>query len=648
MKNVHPPIGRQVKVIVRTCACVMVLGFALVSACSPFSRFESRPDDHYTLPPPTIHITPESPLTNDDLVCTAAPSTPELDTESITYSYSWYKNDVLQSELTTNVLDASYTSKKDVWKCVVVASDVRDSSLPASDEVTIINSAPTAPAAHMTPESPQDDDDLVCHVSQPGIDADSDTITYAYQWYENGVLQPSLVSDTVDAEYTSAGSIWNCVVIAHDDTASTAGTSDQVTVASNSGNPGPDPSPSDPAPSNNAPSAPGVNITPGTPVTTDNLLCSITTPSTDADGDTIACTYQWYKNNVLQSGLTTNTVGASYTTKGDVWKCVVTASDGTAANSGTSNQVTIINSAPTAPVVHVTPDQPVDSDNLTCSITTASTDADGDTITYTYRWLKNGVLQPGLISSTVSSSYTAEGAVWKCVVTASDGTTTSAGGFDEVTISESHGNGTELTFSGYTWEIRSGTGGPGPNNWSSSNAWVDAEGHLHLRLSKVGNAWYCAEVTTTQRLGFGTYQFKIKGRVDLLDKNVVLGLFNYPTSDVGPDATNEIDIEFARWGNAAYPNGNFTVWPAQEGLSPAEHTFLSVLGDSSTHQFTWAEDKVSFNSAGVTWEYSPTDYHARISSQPMPVHINLWLYAGHAPSDGEEVEIEITEFSFTP
>ena len=57
-------------------------------------------------------------------------------------------------------------------------------------------------------------------------------------------------------------------------------------------------------------------------------------------------------------------------------------------------------------------------------------------------------------------------------------------------------------------------------------------------------------------LGFGRYQFQVIGRIDQLDPNVVLGLFKYPTPDVGPDGTNEIDIEFAQWGRATANNAD--------------------------------------------------------------------------------------------
>jgi len=72
--------------------------------------------------------------------------------------------------------------------------------------------------------------------------------------------------------------------------------------------------------------------------------------------------------------------------------------------------------------VDVTPDFPFTTDDLTCTVIIPSTDPDGDTVTYTYEWYKNDILQPGLttltteLSVTIDSSNTAEGEVWKCVV----------------------------------------------------------------------------------------------------------------------------------------------------------------------------------------------------------------------------------------
>ena len=110
-----------------------------------------------------------------------------------------------------------------------------------------------------------------------------------------------------------------------------------------------------------------------------------------------------------------------------------------------------------------------------------------------------------------------------------------------------------IEFSGYEWTVRSGRGGPGPNLWEETNVWVDASAALHLKIAHREGKWSCAEVTLQKRLGFGSYEFQIKGLIDRLDDNVVLGLFNYPTRDMGPDGTHEIDIEFARWGRRTTP-----------------------------------------------------------------------------------------------
>jgi hypothetical protein len=217
----------------------------------------------------------------------------------------------------------------------------------------------------------------------------------------------------------------------------------------------------------------------------------------------------------------------------------------------------------------------------------------------------------------------------------------------------------EITFAGHTWTVRSGQGGPGPNAWNENNVWLDAAGRLHLKIAHRDGAWSCAEVTMRERLGFGRYEFQTTGRLDQFDDNIVLGLFNYPTRDVGPDATHEIDIEFARWGKASNPMGNFTVWPVEPGLKQVSKTFPFVLaGEDSTHRFDWDRSRIMFRSVNghrgnedrplAEWTYSPPEPARLISPQPMPVHLNLWLFQGRPPKNGQEVEVVIRDFKHTP
>ena len=158
-------------------------------------------------------------------------------------------------------------------------------------------------------------------------------------------------------------------------------------------------------------------------------------------------------------------------------------------------------------------------------------------------------------------------------------------------------------------------------------------------------------------LGFGRYEFQVTGRLDRFDENVVLGLFNYPTREVGPDGTHEIDIEFAHWGNPRAPVGNYTVWPVANSLKQVTKSFrFDQPDEATTHRFTWGKQGVKFQSyRGLqddgeeiqSWDYLPTDASERVSKQPMPVHINLWLFRGRPPRDGEEVEVIINRFRFT-
>lgn len=147
---------------------------------------------------------------------------------------------------------------------------------------------------------------------------------------------------------------------------------------------------------------------------------------------------------------------------------------------------------------------------------------------------------------------------------------------------------TTVQFSGYTWTIRNtgtATEGPGPNVFNGSNAWVDANGRLHLKITKntTTGKWNCAEIYSTQKFGYGTYQWQIEGAIGSFDKNIVLGLFNYS----GNDRYDEMDIEFARWGNDAWPNLNYTVWPAAGGQGPWNYTKnFSLTGTYTTPIYT--------------------------------------------------------------
>ncbi|MBK9578874.1 MAG: glycoside hydrolase family 16 protein [Fibrobacterota bacterium] len=215
-----------------------------------------------------------------------------------------------------------------------------------------------------------------------------------------------------------------------------------------------------------------------------------------------------------------------------------------------------------------------------------------------------------------------------------------------------------VNWAGHTWNVTTG-GMAGENTGSAANVVVDANGYLHLKISQINGKWMCAELFTTDKIGFGTYQWQVDGPVDKLDKNIVFGLFPYgPEAGIGADGTNEIDIEYARWGNAAWDNGNFTVYP-NSGTTVGETTFnFSMSGTYTTSTFVWSSTSVQFKSqegfkeigdnAGLikSWTYAPTNPSVNIPQRAMPLGMNLWLCSdcGGAPSDGKSAEIVIRKF----
>jgi hypothetical protein len=218
----------------------------------------------------------------------------------------------------------------------------------------------------------------------------------------------------------------------------------------------------------------------------------------------------------------------------------------------------------------------------------------------------------------------------------------------------------QLRFSGYDFKIKKGNGmGPGPNDWATSQAFVDSKGRLHLRFSRKKGKWLAGEVQSMTKLGFGTYEIEFEGDIAGQDKNVVFGFFNYPSSDVGPDATHEIDIEFARWGDRGYKPLNYTVWPAKTGLKSTHKVFSVPKGHGkSIHRFTWTADSVVYQSQALRedgsveketyWAFTPKNPANRISTSPMSIYFNLWGFQGREPSDGKPVEVIINRFTFTP
>jgi uncharacterized protein YbdZ (MbtH family) len=150
---------------------------------------------------------------------------------------------------------------------------------------------------------------------------------------------------------------------------------------------------------NMPPTEPSISVTgASTPVrTATDLVCTVTTTAIDEDnfpgGGGVEYEYTWSDTarSVIVHDFTSatqDTLSSSQTSRG-TWACSVRARDGAGAvGSSTSDSVTVVDTPPTPPsAVTVNNTRPTHEDAVTATASGA-TDADGDTISYVYRWTR--------------------------------------------------------------------------------------------------------------------------------------------------------------------------------------------------------------------------------------------------------------------
>gem|GEM_PF-3750481 len=157
-------------------------------------------------------------------------------------------------------------------------------------------------------------------------------------------------------------------------------------------------------------------LTPMPAYTVDDL--AVTATVTDPDGDTVTLTYQWSKDQALQSTQTTSMVSSTETTKGEKWWVTVTADDGRNGVSKFSAWTPILNSKPVIGNVTVTPSSGGENTTFTCTPNNGF-DADNDPITLNFQWYVNGQLVM-MSFPTINGDYFDAGDEIVCTVTPRD------------------------------------------------------------------------------------------------------------------------------------------------------------------------------------------------------------------------------------
>jgi len=173
---------------------------------------------------------------------------------------------------------------------------------------------------------------------------------------------------------------------------------------------------------NSAPRLYSFSINPSTPTTLENLTLKYTFYDADNDLETVT-KVRWFKDGIHQPIYDDQKqIPASATSKHEAWNASISASDGTDfSNWASTSKVTILNSAPTASGVKISPANPKTIETLSVVYTYADVDSDTETKTSIQWYRDNNVVSAYSNSLTIPASATYKGERWYVTVRPNDG-----------------------------------------------------------------------------------------------------------------------------------------------------------------------------------------------------------------------------------
>ena len=183
---------------------------------------------------PIVLIEPDPAYSNDSLSCTILVSSYDVDDDTVTYSYEWFRNESTTG-LTGKTVSPTETLAGEEWTCVVTPYDGTDYGPPGNDSIVISptegseNTPPSAPTVLIGPDPAYSNDNLSCTILVSSSDADNDPVTYSYEWFRNGIIT-GLIGDSVPSNQTLIGDEWTCVVTPYDGSDFGLPGSDSITI----------------------------------------------------------------------------------------------------------------------------------------------------------------------------------------------------------------------------------------------------------------------------------------------------------------------------------------------------------------------------------------------------------------------------------
>ncbi len=334
------------------------------------------------------------------------------DGDSVVYQYEWTLNGKpVPAAKGMTRLAAPALKKHDVVRVDVTPFDGELAGPLATAECHVVNTPPGPPAVALEPAEPTAASGVQVVVKRPAADRDGDAVVYRYVWTRGGLPAP-FTTATIPPGTLRSGEVWRVEVTPFDGEQPGEPVVAQAVVK------------------NTPPPTPVAVVVPEIAGVGQELTCQARSPAKDADEEPVSLHYSWYRNGQpvpVADG--SPVLPAGNVRRGERWRCEVWGTDGSAESARAGAEVTIRNTAPTAPGVAVEPERPRRRDTLTCRIATPAVDKDGDPVAYTYAWTRNGKAVPsGADPARVESSRIAKGERWRCAATPNDGSAAGSAG----------------------------------------------------------------------------------------------------------------------------------------------------------------------------------------------------------------------------
>ncbi|MDR0966379.1 MAG: hypothetical protein LBM75_07765, partial [Myxococcales bacterium] len=312
---------------------------------------------------PTAHLTNRSPKCGEELAFVIDRSATDADGDALTYRASvaiaGHPTPITHDR---TQIPTSAARKGEVIAVALSAFDGQDQGAPIELDATVVNCPPTRPVAAFAPLNPLAGDTLEGRLATLSTDWDGDSLTYRFAFFKSGKPVGERVAGV------KKGELYELQVVASDGSAQVS--SERVSVRVG----------------NTPPSAPRLAWKAEAPRATDQLEVSVRAPAIDPDGDNVTYRYAWTRDGQPVAGESASKLTSAQLRKGERWEVNVTPFDGTDVGLPARLAIVIQNTPPPAPTVELNPANPSEREAVRAIVTPKDKDADGDNVTFRFRW----------------------------------------------------------------------------------------------------------------------------------------------------------------------------------------------------------------------------------------------------------------------